>query len=203
MRARRLLIVPLLTPLLAVLLVATLNPSPRVSFRVLTWVTPRAPLGIWLASAALGGAALSGVGVALALRQEAAGRKTGQRRSRTDFEPWSERAYRDGAWPSGAKGREPSRQADLHVAPPEAPWQERPPDDRGRARMSVAPERAPGDPAPTVVVPFRVLRRPASHPGEDVAPAPAGWSAAATAKMPESVPVAAADDWEDEGAQEW
>ena len=203
MKAGRLLIVPLLTPLLAVLVVAALNPSPRVSFRVLTWVTPRAPLGIWLASAALGGAALSGVGVGLALRQEV-GPKARQRLSRSVSEPWSERVSRAGTWPSGGNGRGPSRQkADLHLEPPEATWQERPTDSRGQARMGVAPERAPGDPAPTVVVPFRVLRRPASHGGEEVAPAPVGWPAAATATTRDSVAVPAADDWEDEGAQEW
>lgn len=202
MKAGRLLIVPLLTPLLAVLVVAALNPSPRVSFRVLTWVTPRAPLGIWLASAALGGAALSGVGVGLALRQEA-GLKARQRISRAVSEPWNERASRTETWPSVGIGRSTGRQADLPLEPPEAPWQERPTGSRGQARMSVAPERAPGDPAPTVVVPFRVLRRPTSHGGEDVAEAPVSWSAATTATKRESVAVTAADDWEDEAAQEW
>lgn len=48
MTARRLLVVPLLSPLLAVLLVAALNPRPQLAFRVLTWTTPQAPLGLWL-----------------------------------------------------------------------------------------------------------------------------------------------------------
>ena len=40
MTVRRLLVVPLLSPLLAVLLLAGLNPRPQLAFRVLTWTTP-------------------------------------------------------------------------------------------------------------------------------------------------------------------
>jgi hypothetical protein len=176
MRPRRLLLVPLLCPLAAVLLVAALNPGPRVSFRVLTWKTPRAPLGLWLASAALGGAALSGGAAGLALRQGTgrAGRRVVSERS-WDREPWFQ---------------EPERQRESPPEPREASW--RGPEATGRAAavgVSVAPARPPGDPAPTVVVPFRVLRRPGS-------PAPAS-------PEPEPVAVAAPDDWQNAGSEDW
>ena len=40
MKAQRLLLVPFLSPLLAVLLVAAFNPGPPLSVRLLTWVSP-------------------------------------------------------------------------------------------------------------------------------------------------------------------
>ncbi|MEA5412824.1 hypothetical protein VB737_13710, partial [Synechococcus sp. BA-120 BA3] len=65
----RLLLLPLLSPLLVTLLVAALNPSPSLALRLLTWQTPSLPIGLWMAVAAGGGAALSAGATALALRQ--------------------------------------------------------------------------------------------------------------------------------------
>lgn len=159
MRVGRLLVLPLLSPLLAVLLVAGFNPGPRVSFRLLTWQSPQAPLGLWLAVAALGGAALSGGAASLARRQE-----SGRALRRTVTSPSRERV----AWLRDA---------------PEPPW-----DDSDRAdwsaapRESVPPARAPGEPAPTLVVPFRVLRGPgASAPREAVPVAEDDWGEGAAA----------------------
>jgi hypothetical protein len=154
---QRLLLLPLLTPLLAVLLVAALNPRPSVSLRVLTWRSPSLPLGGWIAAAAAGGAGLSTAAAALALGEPSPGlRRRGVRRREAPGrfeqpEPWA------------AQRRE---------------RQQRPP--------AAGPSRAPGEPAPTVSVPFRVVRR-ASGPA---APAPA-----------ESVAVG--DGWSEESGEEW
>jgi hypothetical protein len=175
MSPRRLLLVPLLSPLLAVMLVAALNPGPRVSLRVLTWQTPRAPLGLWLATAALGGAALSGGAAGLALRGGPGrpGRRVVSRRTE-EWEPWLQE-------PEGRRERPPE--------PRDTPWRD--PEARGRVApaVSVAPARAPGEPAPTVVVPFRVLRRPGSP--------------ARSAPEREPVPVAGPDDWADGASEDW
>ena len=71
---QQLLLLPLLSPLLAVLLLAAVNPRPPVALRVLVWSTPALPLGAWIAAAAAAGAGLSGAATALALRQGQGGR---------------------------------------------------------------------------------------------------------------------------------
>jgi hypothetical protein len=202
MRAQRLLLVPLLSPLLAVLLVAALNPGPPLSIRLLTWVSPKAPMGLWLASAALGGAALSGAGTALALRQGVGGqrrRRPGQGRGRA-AEAWS----REGAWREVDGGREAGGRWDGEpdILAAETAWSP-PADDHQRPpRASGPPPRAPGDPAPTVAVPFRILRRggAAGEGNRDpFAPEPAVVTA-----RPQSVPVGVGDDWDAGSAnEEW
>lgn len=174
---------PLLAPLVAVMLVAILNPGPRVSFRVLTWTTPRAPLGLWLACAALGGAALSGGAAGLSLRQ-GTGRPARRRPSEQNREPepWFQ---------------EPERRRERPPEPREASW--RAPEFGGganananaRVGVSAGPARAPGDPAPTVAVPFRVLRRPGSS------------APAAPEREPVAVAVPAADDWDNTASEDW
>ncbi len=146
---QRLLLVPLLSPLLAVLLVAAANPRPGVSVRLLTWSSPTWPLGGWLAAAAGLGAAMSAGGTALALQgQGAAVPPRRQVRRRSDDEP--------DAW------EEPSRE----------PTQ--------RPSAWAGPARSAGEPAPTVSVPFRVIRKgsspaaratPADRPAQPQAPA--------------------------------
>lgn len=206
MTARRLLVVPFLSPLLAVLLVAALNPRPQLSFRVLTWTTPSAPLGLWLGGAALGGAALSGAGAALALGQGAGAWATGRRRVTT---PRSSRTSTangsrgDGRWEDLADGR-PGR-----VEGWQQPWEGRhSQDDQGRGwaedrPVAVAPTRAPGDPAPTMDAPFRILRRPPAPQGEK---APTSTATGSTSSLREREPVAVAldDGWgRDSSGEEW
>jgi hypothetical protein len=70
---RRLLLLPLLAPLLAVLLVGALNPRPWVGLRLLIWRTPEWTIGSWLALAAGGGGALSAAATALALQAGSTG----------------------------------------------------------------------------------------------------------------------------------
>ena len=66
----RLLLLPLLSPLLAVLLIAAVNPRPWVALRLLTWTSPAWPLGGWLASGVAVGAGISAAGAALALQTQ-------------------------------------------------------------------------------------------------------------------------------------
>ncbi|MGA1303105.1 MAG: hypothetical protein ACO3ZD_03595 [Cyanobium sp.] len=182
MTARRLLVVPLLSPLLAVLLLAALNPRPQLAFRVLTWTTPQAPLGLWLGGAALGGAALSGAGTALALGR-GQGAATGGRRRVTA--PRSSRAWAGAGWeerPEDARFRTDEM--------PREPWEDLASEERRRGRDGpqrapipfVAPPRAPGEPAPTLDAPFRVLRRPSA-------------GGAPPQREPEPVAVGVEDDW--------
>ncbi|MFN9630562.1 MAG: hypothetical protein ACK59A_10100 [Cyanobacteriota bacterium] len=207
MKAQRLLLVPFLSPLLAVLLVAAFNPGPPLSVRLLTWVSPRAPLGLWLASAALGGAALSGAGTALALREgvgRQGRRRPGQGRSRA-AENWSrEGDWREGDWREGVVDRDPGGRwgGEPDILAAETPWGS-PSDSHQRApRASGPPPRAPGDPAPTVAVPFRILRRgegAGEGHREPFAPEPA-----VATDRPQSVPVGAGDDWDAEsGNEDW
>lgn len=196
MKARRLLLLPLLSPLLAVLLVAALNPRPQVSFRLLTWATPRAPLGLWLAAAALGGAALSGAGTALALHQ-GAGVPNRRRVARRAPEPWSQAGPGDGGWDGVAT--HPGPGAGRRMEPP-APGVRVPGWPRGGESWPdgpavVAPTRPPGEPAPTVDAPFRILRRPTAAPRWETVAATGDREATARGRQAEAVPAASADDW--------
>ncbi|HYP03247.1 MAG TPA: hypothetical protein VER57_01720, partial [Cyanobium sp.] len=124
---QRLLLLPLLTPLLAALLVAAVNPRPSASLRLLTWRSPSLPLGVWIAAAAAGGAGLSASAAALALRQSSPGLRRRVRR----------------------------REANGRYEQPE-PWAAAPRQERQERPPTAAPSRAPGEPAPTMSVPFRV-----------------------------------------------
>jgi hypothetical protein len=137
----RLLLLPLLSPLLVTLLVAALNPSPSIRLRLLTWQSPALPIGLWMAMAAGGGAALSGGATALALRQ---GGSRPLRRTVRRSEPWE-----DAGWSPPRSGR----------GEPQRPFAS-PPEPSGGPPAAAGPSRGAGEPAPTVSVPFRVLRRP-------------------------------------------
>jgi hypothetical protein len=202
---RRLLLVPLLAPLLAVLVLAALNPAPRLSLRLLIWRSAPLPLGAWLALASSGGALVSAAAVGLSLGQ--AGRLA-----------WSERRRPDRATGVASGGasrwREPEREPWRDAEPPpaaaprSAPWRE-------PSGASAGPSRAAGEPAPTVAVPFRVIQRPAHPVGSGVAAsAPAavevGRSRPGAAPMPrQRQPVEAApphdsgEDWGDPPQDDW
>jgi hypothetical protein len=204
MSARRWLLLPLLSPLLAVLLVAMLNPRHQLAIRLLTWTSPRAPLGLWLSAAALGGAALSGAGTALALRQ-GAGPKGRRRVSTRPAEPWSQwdapvgdRWSEDGEPPAGDRHGDWDREARGDVASAmdhrAHGWRDVP--------VAVSPPRSPGDPAPTVAVPFRVLHRPPPPREREPAMAEAAPTPERSARAP--VPESVEDDWEARPApDEW
>lgn len=155
----RLLLLPLLAPLLAVLLVAALNPSPSSRLRLLIWTSPALPIGVWMALAASGGAALSAGLTALALQQ-----------------PGDQPLRRRAVQTSGGERRQPE------------PWDEQPeararPGRQERQNPPAAyagPERGPQDPPPTLSVPFRILRT-GSGPGVSAQPAAAPAAATTTA----------------------
>ena len=145
---RQLLLLPLLAPLLAVIVVGALNPKPAVSLRLLTYTSPALPIGVWMMLAAAGGGLLSAGTTALALPR---GRGGGSRRQLP--------------LPLGA---EPARSEPAARATGN-PWStgnSRATDDtrmaQGPEPGAAGPSRAPGEPAPTVEVPFRVIRRPAT-----------------------------------------
>ena len=169
----RLLLLPLLSPLLAVLLVAAINPKPWVKLRLLTWTSPSWPLGAWMASAAGLGAAVSAAGTALAL-QGAGGELTPRRqvRRRADEEPEE----------SGT----PSE--------PGEPWMRQP------APGWAGPSRSATDPAPTVSVPFRVIRK-GQRASDNAAAAPT--SPTTTPATTQPTASAADDDWGSPVSDDW
>ncbi|MFM8524836.1 MAG: hypothetical protein ACKOCM_04360 [Cyanobacteriota bacterium] len=180
---RRFLVYPLLTPWVLVLLVAALNPRPQLSLRLLVWTTPALPIGAWLAMVSSGGAVLGFSASALALqgrRQSSGGFFAGDRfrpgrrgrRATDDFNPGVDQGVTD------------DRSASVSAA-----------------TAAAGPRRAPGEPAPTVSVPFRVIRRPTASSG-----------AAASSRRSVSPPTtstssgsrAAGDDgWADDGDEDW
>ena len=145
----RLLLLPLLSPLLAVLLIAAVNPRPWVALRLLTWTSPAWPLGGWLATGLAVGAGMSAAGTALALQgQPASVRPRRQvRRGATDRES------------------DPAPRQSPRSAPGAGPW--------------AGPSRSASDPPPTVSVPFRVIRRPKAASAAAAATTPAGPSTSA------------------------
>jgi hypothetical protein len=160
-------LLPLLAPLVAVLLTGALNPRPTVALRLLTWTSPALPLGVWLAAMAAGGAALSGGATALALRDPSPALRRQVRRNGApewdgdDLEGSMARERQPGrsSTEAAADGRGP-RQA---ARQPQA-WDSQP-QKRHNEPSSAGPSRAPGEPAPTVSVPFRVIRAPVGTSG--------------------------------------
>ena len=132
---QQLLLIPLLAPLLAVLLLGAINPRPPVALRLLVWTSPALPLGSWIAAAAVTGAGLSAAATTLALRQGLGGAMGGG-------QPQARSGPGEAAAASAATARH------------------RPPS----AGSGSGPSRAPGEPAPTVEVAYRVIRRPTGAP---------------------------------------
>lgn len=174
---QRILLVPLLSPLLAVFLVAAINPRPWVSVRLLIWSSPSWPLGGWIATAAGLGAAVSGAGAASALQAQGVAtppRRQVRRRSEVGAEP-EPRAERD---------------EDRWQAAPKAPW-------AGVSAPWAGPSRAANEPAPTVSVPFRVIRKgkPAAAGQADTTSQPKAQATASAAPTADDWNAAASDDW--------
>ena len=59
---QRLLLIPCLSPVVVMLLIATLNLGQASSLRVLTWRLPPLPIGAWIAVATVLGSSVSAVG---------------------------------------------------------------------------------------------------------------------------------------------
>jgi hypothetical protein len=189
---RRLLLLPLLSPLMATLLVAGINPRPLVSLRLLTWQSPALPIGAWIAGAAVAGAGLSGAATALALQETGRSLQRQVRRSRQPRTAFSgeasgaggvggDRSWRDGAW--GESGVARNR---TEPAPEASPW------------GGGLPGRSPGEPAPTVSVPYRVIRRGTERPVHSTAPSEGRGEAGGAPQ-----PVSIEDDWNASASDEW
>lgn len=153
---QRLLLLPLLTPLLGLLLIAAINPRPWVSLQLLTWRSPSGPLGAWIAAATAAGAGLSAAGTALALRSGSPALPARRQVRRG--------ADRDTSSRNNANDR------------PEATW--------------AGPSRSAGEPAPTVSVPFRVIRK---------GPASSGGTSATTPVSPGG----SGDGWDQSASEDW
>jgi len=192
----RLLLLPLLTPLLAVLLLGAINPRPWVALQLLTWRSPALPLGAWIGAAAAAGAGLSAAATGLALQAgaAAAGTPPGRRqvrRSRSDNRNDSDHDEAP-IWP------EPG--------PPEPMAQDRTAEASGGWGGWAGPSRAPADPPPTVAVPFRVIRRGGKAAPEPVAQASntaASTAAEAPAASSAGTAVVVGDGWDSQPSEAW
>ena len=172
---QRLLLLPLLAPLLVVGLVGAINPRPLVALRLLTWTSPTLSIGLWMGIAAGGGAAISAAATGLALRlgPGAQGLPTGRQANR--------QAQRQ-------TGR-PTNQA---TEPHDEIWPEAVSPAKGPSRspFQAGPSRAPGEPAPTVAVPFRVIRK-------------AQTASAPPPHAPEAKATAVGDGWDQAASDDW
>jgi len=193
---RRLLLLPLMSPLLAAAILGALNPTPVLRLRLLTWSSPPLPLGAWITGAALGGAVLSGAGASLALRQPPAAlrRRVRLERGTPGWETTSPEAgghRRPSPGPGRAAPRRDQDGAEIYARGSR-------PSEYGAA---TAPNPAPGDPLPTMTVPFRVIRRP---DGGRPHSAPAG-AAGPRSRSPDGEPQSAveADDWDSPANEDW
>ena len=89
---QRLLLIPCLAPLLALLVLSATNVGNKTQIRLLVWTTPPLPVGAWTALAGVGGAA--GAAVAAVLVSPVERPLSRQRRSPVQPE-FEERGYTD------------------------------------------------------------------------------------------------------------
>ncbi len=173
---QRILLIPSLLPLVAVLVLSALHRGTPTRLHLLGWSSPEAPLGVWTAFAATGAAALSATSALLLVVPI--------------NQPLRRRLHRP-----------------LEASPtPE--WQVDSVKDRSPA--SSPPQRDLRDPAPTVAVTYRIIKRGVPH--EDYNPAereridhpfrePVA-SQVSNASSPESGEYVASD-WGDDPNRDW
>ena len=197
-----------------------LNTRPTVVLRLLTWQSPSLPLGAWIAAAAAGGGALSAAGTALALRDPGPGLRRRVRREPGREEPW------EGA-DSNAWGQAWSGERHRSARPEAGNGQRRRAGGAGdnenlreleqpqawRQAASAGPDRPPGEPPPTLSVPYRVIRRGREEspfePTGFAAPMPqeqrsdrGGWPPQGDERR-SAEPVAVGDDWGSDTLEDW
>jgi hypothetical protein len=137
---RRLLLLPALLPLVACLALAVINPAPPVRLQLLVWRSGAWPLGLWIGAGGAAGALVSGTAL---LGLTATRARPGRRRISRPFPP------RDRPAPAATGDRDDVAQEAWGATAAET-W--------------VAPPSEPGE-APTIAVPFRVLRRGSADTG--------------------------------------
>jgi hypothetical protein len=128
---QRILLIPSLLPLVAVLVLSSLHRGEPTRLHLLGWSSPEAPLGVWTALAATGAAALSASSSLLIFPRN---------------QPLRRRLHRP------------------YEAPSTPEWQvdgAQPPQDR--SPVPTPPQRDLRDPAPTVAVAYRVIKRGVPH----------------------------------------
>ena len=128
---QRILLIPSLVPLVAVLVLSALHRGAPTRLHLLGWSSPQAPLGLWTALAATGAAALSASSALLIVPRN---------------QPLRRRLHRP------------------YEASSAPEWQE----DRARAPQDRSPVPSPPqrdlrDPAPTVAVAYRIIKRGVPH----------------------------------------
>ncbi len=197
-----------------------LNTRPKVALRLLTWQSPSLPLGAWIAAAAAGGSALSAGGTALALREPGPGLRRRVRREQEREEPWegsagvpwgrawsderSESASRRAGSDQRSRAAGANRNENLREIEQPQAW---------RQAATAGPDRAPGEPPPTLSVPYRVIRRgrhdsPSGPMGPEAAERQdqrndrGGWSRQANQGR-SAEPVPASDDWGSDTLEDW
>ena len=137
-RLQKLLLLPCLSPLAVALVVAGLNLRQPTALRLLTWRSGNLPIGAWIALAAAGsalftaGASLTAGATATPLRRQVHRPIGWEREAEPTWRPGSD------DWP---------RDADHSQTTPST------------NPTMVWPERDVRDPAPTVSVPFKVVKR--------------------------------------------
>jgi len=195
----------LLAPLLALLVVGALNTRSTVVLRMLAWQSRSLPLGAWIAAAAAGGGALSAAGTALALLDSGPGLRRRIRREPLREKPWE--GSTSNPWGEAWSGEVPgtaqtpprnvqrSRKGAAEAVENRREIAEPPP-----WRQSAAgPDRPPGEPPPTLSVPYRVIRRSRS----ETPSAPMASEAPLREGRRSAEPVPASDDWGSETLEDW
>lgn len=185
-RLQKLLLLPCLSPLAVALVVAGLNLRQPTALRLLTWRSGNLPMGAWIALAAAGsalftaGASLTAGATATPLRRQVHRPIGWEGDAGPTWRPGSEE------WP---------RDADHSEATPST------------NPTMVWPERDVRDPAPTVSVPFKVVKRGAgsfntasARSDSNVSSASSSNSSTEEAKNPQtaSTPTTglSSDDWD-------
>ena len=130
---QRLLLIPSLVPLVAVLVLSALHRGAPTRLHLLGWSSPQAPLGVWTALAATGAAALSASSALLSVPRN---------------QPLRRRLHRPYESPSTPEWQVDGAQG---------------PQDRSPVPSPSPPQRDLRDPAPTVAVAYRIIKRGVPH----------------------------------------
>jgi len=192
-----------------------LNTRPTVVLRLLTWQSPSLPLGAWIAAAAAAGGALSAAGTALALLDSSPGQRRRIRREPEREEPWEDPARTPWgqAWSGERPGAGHEHRSRAGRSENKESVREREQAQAWRQAASAGPDRAPGEPPPTLSVPYRVIRRGRSESPSEPLASEAPWSQRQSSDRGGRAPqaeagrraetVAAADDWGSNALEDW
>ena len=111
---QRLLLIPCLAPLLALLVLSATNVGEKTRIRLLVWTTPPLPVGTWTAIAGVGGAAGAAVAAFLVFPVE----RPLSRQKRSPVEPeFDERGYAANA-PTPRSSANPGPERDVREPAP-------------------------------------------------------------------------------------